>query len=261
MILIKFFIASSITVFGFCAKAENEIIKKPTFENEFACYSKIADNSFFKPKGFEGKYYFSGVVKDASKLMCVEKRLGPGKVARLYLYTDDGAFPYVVNQTQKFNEYIFHITTHGKGRIVGFDRTITENGQFKSLSYVRQNTKGIQSAELPVVVDEETRNIFRESLAERIQYVKSTFDKRTNGIKEALKKLDPLAADYQDQISGIPPLPVAKDYMDGLLECRKSLEKGSENQSLISLVDTEIGKFQSGQGPAAIETTVPELNK
>ncbi len=261
MILIKSFIAISITFFSFYTKADNVEIKKPSFENEFACYSKIADYSFFKPKGFDGKYYFSGVVKDATKLMCVEKRLGPGKVARLYLFTDDGAFPYVVNQTQIFNEYNFHITTHGKSRIVAFDRTITENGLFKSLSFVRQNTKAIQSAELPIVVDEETRNIFREALAERIQYVKSTFDKRTTSIKEALKKLDPLATDYQDQISSIPPLPIAKEYIDGLLDCRKSLEKGHNNQSLISVVDIEINKLQSSTAPAVKETTVPESNK
>ncbi len=244
--------------------AKNAADKK-FFKSEFACYSQIAENSSLTNESIDPKYYYPLVTKQADQWFGVEDRSNGGKEARLYIFTEDGAYIQNILQKKSWQEFRYLIKIEGKQKLIGLDR-IEKDLNYRSLMFVAEEIK--TALKLSLETGEKVRKVLIDSLAEKIQSMKSTFDAISDQRRRtlsALMKKDPATQDkaitFESYFESLPEKTqqqISKkqnpqDYIRQLNECNLALAGDEKYQALRNLVDAEIVKFNRVVAPTAPE--------
>ncbi len=234
---------------------------EPVFKTEFACYSQIAGLAILSDKTRSSSHYFPTVTKDPEKLLAVEERLDNKKVAKLYFFTENGGYSYLVNQTKRegIQEYHFLIKIDEVDRKISMDRMQTT--EIRSLVY------SPEVVDNPIKLSEERgekmRSILIKALEEKVQNVKATYSARVEMRRKTLAGL--IKTDLRIQDKTIPletyfeTLPektkgqiadrqYPADYLKGLTDCKQALGADPKFTRLKEFIDEELLKFSSMPG-------------
>ena len=262
--LFAFFIVTS------NALAQNEVDRK-FFKTEFGCYSQIAENSSLSNESISPQYYYPLVTKQADKWLGVEARSKGGTHARLYIFTEDGAYIKDISQNKSWQEFRYNIKLEGQQKLIGLDRT-EKDSKYRSLMFVAEEFE--PALKLSLETGERVRKVLIDSIAEKIQSMRSTFDaisdNRRRTLSALLKKdlamqgkaitletyFESLPEKTQQQISQKQN---SEDYIRQLKDCKVALGTDEKYETLRSLVDAEILKFNHATVPAVPGAVTPQL--